>query len=790
MLTMTQSAGKQIEPLLNMRIQAPDFSDIDRQFAGLAQTATTKVAPGLDEVDKKTTAAGKSSKLHTESIQGLRREMMHVFGAVGFLVTNFVQLAGQIGGNDKQIQKWTQSMEHGITQGFGLASMLSILKVATGGVAAAVGATVAVGTTLLTFFDDSEKKAERLQRAMLGLADSLRGATVADLFQTRAGLIETNKALFRTYNDLFEQRKEAALHTNMDIVAGLTDAMNKNEEKRKENAESIKLIEQTISKNQLNEAEMRKKIGDVEVEAISDRFAKMRRIAEKEFQEALRQNDDSVAGEETKKKAVDAIIARFDEKNRQINEEQRKERNASALAKKAIEMQGAAFAIDALEAVELATVHTERGKLEIEKKYALLRVENKAREESIKLELEMETLRRTGGSDAKEKIAQLEAQLKAIEAKVRSEKSAVGAGFTAKEAALGLPGSILAQQTLIKDLNERISKEIDAGKRRSAQAQLKIEQDKLDRMTLSNEDYLEKIRQRQDKEHQIWADTHRVAAASIQGITAGFNQMWAGMIIGNRQAVDDIDAVWLAMRDETLSVLGEILRKELENILIRELAQTASEQTKTATIATGAVAHVVSEGGKTAATQIGVGARVAANEVEQASNIQTALSSGAAGTANAAKGASFLPFPLNIIAITAAITIAMALFKGIFKAFGFEYGGRIQKGQVGFFEGKGAEIIAPEKTFVDIARAELIPKMIMQQDEFNRKRAMSGVQKALTEGSSTNLSVLITEIKGLRGDVRDLEFRNELIVKDNRDLLLQLKRVMPKYKAFEKNKSV
>jgi hypothetical protein len=65
--------------------------------------------------------------------------------------------------------------------------------------------------------------------------------------------------------------------------------------------------------------------------------------------------------------------------------------------------------------------------------------------------------------------------------------------------------------------------------------------------------------------------------------------------------------------------------------------------------------------------------------------------------------------------ILAAATIATGLANvakiAATKVEGFLYGGKIQKGQIGFIEGQHTEIIAPERTFVEVFREELRPKI-------------------------------------------------------------------------------
>lgn len=52
---------------------------------------------------------------------------------------------------------------------------------------------------------------------------------------------------------------------------------------------------------------------------------------------------------------------------------------------------------------------------------------------------------------------------------------------------------------------------------------------------------------------------------------------------------------------------------------------------------------------------------------------------------------------------------------------GFQAGGRLKKGEVGFIEGYGNEIIAPEKTFVEVFRQELRPQIYSNLNYDNSK---------------------------------------------------------------------
>lgn len=764
MLTLTQLTGKQIEPLLNIRVKAPDFEILDKELEklktglGEAAGATDALSPPLDNVDKKSSAAAQSIGFHSSSLRGMKREALQVFGAMGFLLTSFSQLSAVADGSSKQMQKLTQSMSQGLSAGFGLASVMLLLNPALGGTAVAIGAIVAIGTALLTFLDSSEDKARLAARAMEDFSSSLKGARTKDLEAQRASLIESIRAL-----DQFVARtkEEGKMDWLGDVLAGvamifgvstisfnqtLKQLSNANE-RRKLLKDELKLVEQQITSGQLTEAEVRKKSIDLEIEAIGGRFTKLRAQAAEEARLREEEIRNSGALETTKNEAILRSQSALKEKLRGINDDERKERDQAALELNKIDLQRNLVALDTFEKLELAQAKTEAQRLEIAEKYAEKRIDQQTAEAVLSLEIEKKRLIALGGPDAAKRVAEIDAQIKAIKQLADQQKAAAREAAGLKVVELGMTGSILAQQQKIKDLQAAIDAETNEGKRRSMQIQLEIEKRKLDKMMSLN---------------HVFMDT----------MTAGFRQMWGDMIVGSRQAVDDWDAAWLAMRNTALNILGEILQAKIEEALLGAAAQNEGETEKT-------IVH-----------ETAVQTQIASNELLQDSNIKTGLSSGAAGTAKAAEGAAALPFPINIFAIAAAIALATALFKGIFKAFGFEQGGRIKRGQIGFFEGKGSEMVVPDRTFADIARAEMIPQMIRHQDEFNRRRVLAGVQQGVLQQSSVNNEPIVKELRALRQDVRDLELRQELVINETRDWQAVLKEHMPGYERFRKNKVV
>ncbi len=70
---------------------------------------------------------------------------------------------------------------------------------------------------------------------------------------------------------------------------------------------------------------------------------------------------------------------------------------------------------------------------------------------------------------------------------------------------------------------------------------------------------------------------------------------------------------------------------------------------------------------------------------------------------------------------------------------GFQFGGKIKKGETGFVEGIGTEIIAPEKTFIEVFKQELRPQIygnnaISNYDLGGIKESINKLNNVLEQG--------------------------------------------------------
>lgn len=152
--------------------------------------------------------------------------------------------------------------------------------------------------------------------------------------------------------------------------------------------------------------------------------------------------------------------------------------------------------------------------------------------------------------------------------------------------------------------------------------------------------------------------------------------------------------IWGNVKQYFVSLLAGMLQEYILTKFAELSIHTATEAEKTAVTEAGAAARMITLVGEIAKTM----ASAAASMVKAiASLIQWQV-------------AAFGPFALATI--PSSIAVMMGIFNGAKKMLGLWQGGRFKKGEVAFLEGYGNEVVAPEETFVEVARNELIPKAL------------------------------------------------------------------------------
>lgn len=294
----------------------------------------------------------------------------------------------------------------------------------------------------------------------------------------------------------------------------------------------------------------------------------------------------------------------------------------------------------------------------------------------------------------------------------------------------GYENSYAAMEQRISNLRDIFRNATNEKDREAAREQLLIAQTKFNNLMAAEEYYNQQ--------------RARISSISTEAIKSGFSSLWNSFAIGNRQAKNEFDAAWLAIKGSALSAIGEILMAEISAAITGTAVHTAAETTRTGVTETNAVIRV--------ATTVWEGiSKVAVWASETASFIAKEIAMTAIATAQGAiriavtiaeaaaqmmtsvvKAVASLVEELGWIGLIAgagAIALGVALWGSIKQAFGFEQGGRLKKGQTGYFEGYENEIIAPEKTFIQVFKQDLLPQLIGKVSNYE----LAGLRPAYTQ---------------------------------------------------------
>jgi hypothetical protein len=231
------------------------------------------------------------------------------------------------------------------------------------------------------------------------------------------------------------------------------------------------------------------------------------------------------------------------------------------------------------------------------------------------------------------------------------------------------------------------------------------------------------LRKRQTEEIRVqWERNNQFAVAGVNAVVAGYTEAFNQMFLKQRQAKDEADAVWLAIRNTALSAIRDILATQLRSYIIDALAFGKAETVKTGTQATGSATRTgislgeaaakmagwVAEAATFIASQVAMTASAIANA---AVRIATFLAEIAAAIAKAVANFITSLGPFGLLAAGGAIALGVVVLSQLKKAFGFEKGGEFEPGQRGFIEGGQYELIAPKRTFIDVISQDIMPEV-------------------------------------------------------------------------------
>jgi hypothetical protein len=301
-LTMTQQTGVQLKPLLNLQVKSADFSQINKTFQDYADKVKALVPVATDAVNSsvaigaaavgEATQVRKSSQAqdeHSLSLRTVKRDALLSFGAIAFLTQGVTQLLEANSGGNKELEKLNQGLNKGVSAGFGMAGILSMLGIATGGVAVGIGAVVTVGIALVTFFDKSAEKEKAATDAMKGFTESLRGANLSDIEAYRKKLLDLEQSHKNALEAAKQHKKELdnlASTTQADMEAAT--AAVEQEQLQYTNHQSERIaVDKIVEAARKSYNENFRMMGDARIAAIQSQYARERAMADQAMQDDI-----------------------------------------------------------------------------------------------------------------------------------------------------------------------------------------------------------------------------------------------------------------------------------------------------------------------------------------------------------------------------------------------------------------------------------------------------------------------------------------------------------------------
>ena len=387
------------------------------------------------------------------------------------------------------------------------------------------------------------------------------------------------------------------------------------------------------------------------------------------------------------------------------------------------------------EKIALANAKTESDRLEITRDFALQRLDIEQKSDLAIIAAEknvLEAQKATAADDELQNIIDKLDELNAKEAAVKTtttvKKETVQTDYTVGMDKLGNSGDVLAQQKVVADAQMKLQQAVTDDQKKQAQAQLLNEQKKLDGMVSAN-------KRASEQEKQMWLDQHQVAQAAIDAIDAGFKTAWTNMTAIHRQAKDDGDAIWISMESTALDALGKILEKVIIN------AATSAAMSATST-----------------ATQVADMTAIAA-AAHPAAIAESIASFGVADVTGAG-------------AYIAAVGAMNALSLG---GMAFAKGGKVTSPTISLSGDNGPEWYAPEKDFIQMAREELIPKVLSNNISTSSAKALNRDNNGMSNAE------VITNLKAISSALSN----QQLVAKiQNRELLLFINRAKRQDSGF------
>lgn len=589
MLVMTQNAKQQLGQILSKGV-APDFGPIEAELKRIQAemqsvvvdaSATEKNLAGVSgENNAAATASRKAISGYdgqATSMRGLRRETSHIMGAMGFLALAISQTGDAQEKQSGPTKRLIQDMREGAMSAFGFSYALMMIPGVSQEAALGIGAMVGTGTALVKFFDDSEERARQAAAALEQFNQSVKGMSPEDMkkyqdvlgkqIETRGKSIAAFEELKVDWNKanptmgLFSAMGLKGVNPYEDIVRNLSEA-------QKGDKAYYDSLGKQIESQVLNTTQLGEMIKDMAASTKAMKWDQMREEARLEYERLVKQiaamEEKDEKDRANKLRALELAEELHQKKLKSIRLDELKERNQQTIAIYKIETDTAKLVIDTNEKVELSTARSEAERVAIREKYALKLLEIEEREAVNALQIESDALKKAGGAENFERARNLDAQIIGLKSEFGQKRAAAATSAGVDITALGETGSVQAQQTKIKDLQENIAKETVESKRHAMEGQIKIEEETLFKMTHTQDEYYDHIRELENRRLEHFANTHRAEMTMVDVFVQGFETGFERILMIQREAANTWDAIWISMENSAFKALEDILTEEIK----------------------------------------------------------------------------------------------------------------------------------------------------------------------------------------------------------------------------------
>lgn len=731
LLTMTQQTGVQLKPLLNLQIDKADFSQIEKTFgaytekvkamipvAGEAAQVSTALGGAVEDEEKKVKKSSQSHEEQALSLRTVKRDALQGFGAIAFLTQGITQLAASNSQGNKQLEKLNQGLSQGVSAGFGLAGILGTLGVASGGTAVMIGAVATVVVTLINVLNKAEDSTARNEKLQNDFARSLRGMTIPQLELYRKKIIETilagekevalQKELSKTNTMVGEGY--VVLGYRILQFLGLRSASASAEESVKRAKKEGATLDDEIAGKKKTQAEIALFIDQSKIDSLVRANDRERAEAKKTYDEEIIMINASDSSNTLKEEAKAAAAQKYNTKIREIRSQELKE------------------ALDAAKQITEAYLKAADDRFEGEL--------NRARSAGLRsgvnaesLDLQMITARKARfqqqlneiskiagplSPEALQKQVQLETQVTQLavqEAEKRKSIKQAEKDFIDSLADLSLQGELTRVRLrgiALGQSEEQINIDVIARKKMAIDAEQKLLNEK--EASGKQLDDKEKLRK-----EQLEKDLDDLTLEGVNARKALAEQESQAKMDAIQGIASNMSAAFSQLAEmqqkNTSKTVGEEKKKkqaalDTQKASLLAAATTDAERQRIEQDFADKKALLDAE-----MDQKAQGMNKAAFDRQKAMSIIAAtISTYEAAT----KALAAAPPPFNFIlaaAVTAAGLVNVAMINSQ-EVPGMAEGGRLKKGQRGFFEGYGPEIVAPEKSFIQVFKDDLAPRLI------------------------------------------------------------------------------